>query len=565
MTTPPFTGVFFPDKPNRVITDLAIIVIIQIVFWIGILANAHLPGLYMDAVNPDYLAAIALNPGLTNPVWTLPTQWFPILGSLYHGVQNYYVALPVFSVLGPSVVSARAAHGLFGAAIAILFYLIVVRATASRTVGLLGSLVLVTDLAFQASFRTQFYIILSGVVWLFLCILLMSGSPRQHEPAVPNGLPYRRLSLAGMFFGLAFYSYFVFLFFLPALMLIAFQSRTKGRLVGLTWFITGLAVGSLPYFAGYASAALALQGLGPMLAWIRTTTHTLAPLSSDLGYLDAIRITFRHALLALNNGGNELMIFQKTLPVSGAAIKISLVLGLAVLGVARSLRTNPGGHGAILLPFYLILLPLIYLFVASLLGSRLWVHHFVVLVPIAYLIAFIAFGRTKRLEIPILRRAIPVQFIMITVALVLIALNINHQRVFSSHLEATGGVGKFSNAMTLLAETALSDPYETLHVFPDWGFSIPFALITANRVPYAVPDDPQDISRYVADYPNLKISFWHSDDIPRFMAELKESDPNRTNVLEIYYQRDRVPAFFSIRSSAPSTTPIDLQLLGTGK
>ena len=83
---------------NKLFNNLnkLVIAVIQFIFWAGILRYIDLPGLYHDVVNPDYIAAHSLNDQFNNPGGALASKWFPMLGNIYHGVQNYYVDLPIF-------------------------------------------------------------------------------------------------------------------------------------------------------------------------------------------------------------------------------------------------------------------------------------------------------------------------------------------------------------------------------------------------------------------------------------------------------------------------------------
>ena len=70
--------------------------LLLLIFSLGVLRNNHLPGLYFDAVNPDYLAAkiLAGNKYINHfPPW----DTFPILGNYYHGVM--ILTLPVFQTI----------------------------------------------------------------------------------------------------------------------------------------------------------------------------------------------------------------------------------------------------------------------------------------------------------------------------------------------------------------------------------------------------------------------------------------------------------------------------------
>ena len=70
--------------------------ILQLVYWIGILHAVELPGLYMDAVNPEYLAARTLNPEIKNPVFALPTAFFLFSEIYITGFRIIMLASPFF-------------------------------------------------------------------------------------------------------------------------------------------------------------------------------------------------------------------------------------------------------------------------------------------------------------------------------------------------------------------------------------------------------------------------------------------------------------------------------------
>src|SRR5436309_3021907 len=87
------------------------------------LQQIELPGVYMDAVNPDYLAVHLLNPKHADIVaWALRGNLMfggraPILITLYHGSQQVWLGLPFLWLFGTSVIGLRITHALFGLAV----------------------------------------------------------------------------------------------------------------------------------------------------------------------------------------------------------------------------------------------------------------------------------------------------------------------------------------------------------------------------------------------------------------------------------------------------------------
>src|SRR5437763_2902792 len=90
------------------------------IVWLAVATwHLELPGLYMDAVNPDYLAVRVLNPHHAEIVeWVLPGNYLlgrriPLLIALYHGSQTLWFGLQVYSLLGTTLDRLRLEHVLF--------------------------------------------------------------------------------------------------------------------------------------------------------------------------------------------------------------------------------------------------------------------------------------------------------------------------------------------------------------------------------------------------------------------------------------------------------------------
>lgn len=490
-------------------TDYALLALLMLVFWCGVLRQIDLPGLYMDSVFPDYLAARALNPGLKNPVWALPTATVPILGGLYHGVQNLYVGMVVFVLLGISVTSIRIAQALFGAAIVILLYLLTYRITGRRAAAFVGALLLATEIAFLASFRSQFYIILSAEAWLFASLVaLWRGGRIGHL-------------LSGVFFGLAIYGYFVLGFFLPAIAILIMNRKDRQPLL----WMAGIAAGLLPYVAGYASLVWALGGPSNALAWLNETVRTLAPFSSKLGLSESLTGVWDRSLLALTNAGNELMLFGEVLGGGWSRGKAFAFVAITLLAALACHRWRA---------LCVALLPLAYVAVAAFFGSRLWAHHFVVLVPLSYLVLAVAIGLLPLRKPAAIGIAIVAGFFVVG--------NLHQSNRFHERLNETGGARMASNALSQFAEEARRNR-DTLYVFPDWGFFTSFALLTENRIPYLLDASAITSARGTAE--RVVIAFWNDRDEEKYASLLMQAGARET-ATSVYRQRDGRPAFLVV-------------------
>src|SRR5256885_13811784 len=154
-----------------------IVFLVLAAFAAGVMLDIDLPGVYMDAVNPDYLVVPVLHPTRPIEASVLPGNYIahrlPILTSFYHGTEQVWLGLPFFALLGTSVVSLRLVHGLFGCAVLAGALWWMRRAGVKPAVIALAGIALAVDPAFVFAFRTQSYITLAPVAWLLLSLVAL--------------------------------------------------------------------------------------------------------------------------------------------------------------------------------------------------------------------------------------------------------------------------------------------------------------------------------------------------------------------------------------------------------
>ncbi|MCP3728753.1 glycosyltransferase family 39 protein [Paraburkholderia sp. CNPSo 3272] len=523
-------------------SDFYVLSILLAIFWVGVLRHIQVPGLYMDAVNPDYLAARTLEPEIHNPAWIIPTKWFPILGNLYHGVQTYYLAIPIDAVFGMNIVSVRLGQALFGAVIVALSFAIVIRITGNRLLAFVAAAGLATDIAFIASFRTQNYIILAGEVWLFFSILCLL------KPGLGRSTAWRPF-LSGVCFGLAAYGYFVFLFFGPAMLWLAGSTATGKSKRDLAIWIGGVVVGMLPYVAGYASLIVALGGVPNAIAWVQAALHNLSPFSSQLSIWGDVINAGRLSQYAMTNTSNELMLLGGGLHATWPNLRLAGMIVVLLCGLATALTFERASGASRQTSALLIALPIVYIFAASPLGTRLWAHHFSVLIPLGYLSGAIAANALMSRKNDGLQKLAKVTSkVVYAVGIVVLCLNVRQQNHFYSQLEETGGVGMATSALTSLANEARPLKTSVVYVFPDWGFFMSFALLTNNQVPYALELSPYVISQYRQTANEIRVAFWKEVDVQKYSALLSQYGIHNLQV-ETFRRNDGAPAFYLLRGS----------------
>ena len=537
--------------------DVVAVLVAQLIFWIGIMRYIELPGLFHDAINPDYIVARSLNDQLTNPGGPLPTQWFPLLGNLYHGVQNYYVGLPIYWFFGMNIVSARLAQALFGSAIVFLLYVVSVRLTRNRFISFVAAVGLASDIAFLASFRSQFYIILGGEAWLFAALSFL--------PLSSVSAKQLKLSciLAGICCGFAVYGYFVFLFFLPGFLWLILCQRDIDSWKAVKYWIVGIIIGSLPYVLGYVSLIFKFGRLKLALAWLKDAVFGMGILSAQQTLWEKFNYALSMIHLALSNNGNVAMIFSYSQSydelvgngfVGNAKLYLFYTaLALGVVFAVRSYKSQRVGINSI--GPQLVIFPLSYFFFAMLLGSRLWAHHFSVFVPLFYLLGAIVVNEIYQFIKPCLARVGSAQ-VEIPIGLViglLLFTNFHQQQVFFGHLDKTGGTGKATSALTQLAEEAMTMQGKEVYFFPEWGFFASFNLLTGNRIPYEIQLDSWNFQQHAQSSPVLHLLFWTASDTEKYVSILKHEGLIVPEAyLRTFYRRDGNPAFYMISASYPN-------------
>jgi hypothetical protein len=519
--------------------------LILLIFAAGVLKDIDTPGLYMDAINPEYLVAHTLRPELHNPEWVNPNLGIPILGNLYHGVQNYYLGLPFFGLVGTTLAAVRVFHGLFGAVILFLVFRILVRSAVPICAAGLATIALAVDPAFLISFRTQYVIILGGTAWALLSIYCITSN--HIDAGRQQGVLPRSLFLSGVFFGLSIYGYFVLGFLGPAMLwMVLTQTGTMRTRNKLGWWSGGVLTGLLTYVAGYLAWWVAMGNFRNFVHSIMGGVHSLQPLQPQ-SLISRITQICSFAQIAWSNHGAELLMMgervSSSILVNTKFLLLSLLVILGILGMAIRRRDRLGS--VLLAPAML----LSYCICATAFGSRLWAHHFGAVLPFVYLAA-----GTAWLGISILlnsasaernRRAAGAFGILI---ITIIMLSSIQQHKFFSRLAETGGTGKFTDALSLLADRAIRSPNTAVYVFPEWGFYMSFTFLTGNRIPYELSCDTTRVKEAIASGKMVVVSAWNPDGLSTYERELEQIGAHHF-VRETMVRRDGAPAFYLLHAS----------------
>ena len=234
------------------------LIIVISVFMCGNIAVLY-PGLYYDAVMPDYIAAIFSNPSeMNSAVGSFPSYLFyPKLGSLYHGTITAMVQTIVGVLLRTTnIVIYRNVNLLYLGIIFCIMYKIFYFLGIPKKIVLPILMLGIFNASTIFVTRTQYYVMLPGVVFLFLSVLFLLYELYNVKcwkifSSYNNSIIWCFFS--GISLGMAFYCYFCYLFFLPAFLLSIYKDVKSVSKKILMW-ILGFIGGSFFYFLGYFEA-----------------------------------------------------------------------------------------------------------------------------------------------------------------------------------------------------------------------------------------------------------------------------------------------------------------------
>jgi len=507
--------------------------IISLVFLTNTLRNLDDSGIYMDSVNPEYWIARTINPELANPLWIPPTVGPPALLTLYAGTFSYFFELPIIKILGFSTFSLRFAQSVIGIILLALVYKVICIATKRPIIGLVTTLLLAIEPAFFFSYRTQFQVMLAGLIWFFVSLILMykKSSSRWSLP----------LLFAGLFYGFAVYTYFIYLFFLPGILTLLYLDQRRNLQKMFQWLL-GLAIGLTPYLYGYISMFVAVGNVTETLNLIKGWLQMLQPTTGmNESFVTKIENSFAFSYQAISNIGNQWMLISDSMTPRSTDLKLLiLTLFLVILSAiftSKALKNNLKNDRNYLAILWILISS--YLFFAAIFGGRLGSHHFILIVPLLYIVLGVCVGYLT--DIFSLQRY---RFISLFLSATLIgSLSLMQGNFLFERLRVTGGVGLSTNALSNLAIDARQDPSNSIYIFPDWGFFMPFAFQTQNLVEYSLDSGLNNIERYLTEGRVAKVAFWSPESLNAYKDVLSASELKLTFKVIEYFRNDGVPAF----------------------
>jgi hypothetical protein len=466
-----------------------------VVLIVGLQWDYHLPGLYMDAANPDYLVPRMLGNSANTSIWVLPGNllWerFPILTSLYHGTGQAWLGLPIYGIFGTDIGVVRAMHGLCGVAVLLALAWWLNSISVNRMIAAMLLTALALDASYVFAWRTQYFINCTPLALVFLSLMALARarSSTTHSRAL--------IIASGSFIGLAMYGYFIYAFFVPAVALFVLLVRIMPTAVvsgyprQLFWWSVGLTIGLAPYLLGYGLMVNALGGLGEFLKFFDATQKSLGAMAASNSVVGRYESIWVYFMAVASHTGQSVYWVGSHLPMPNSTIKAIALLGAPVMlwifAEARGrstlwLRLSVGMGAS-------------YFLCASVFGARLAGHHYL---PVyVFLYAVFALSLTSVLgptsSERVSKRSLAQHISTYAACGLILAIgwvNLVGQTLSREHLVRTGGIALYSDASIAFARHIREKQKTDLYVFPDWGFFMPTVLLTNGAVSVVAGSDP---------------------------------------------------------------------------
>ena len=499
-----------------------------------------LPGIYMDAVNPDYLVTRWLNPNPEYiPAWIEPGNdiagHFPLLIGLHYGSMQLYLGAPFFWIFGMSVIGLRLTHAMFGLMVLAVWYALQRHVGLPRTWAVAFGIALAIDPSFIYAFRSQCYITMSPAALLMLGVMALFFAR-----ASVGRTRTIWLAACGLLTGLASWGYFIYAFFFPAIMIAAWllPSNSTDKLSRHSRVLVlgaGIALGVSPFVVGFSLMAQSLGGVENAIQYYLTVQPSLGIADASVAW--SARVVHQQEMLraVIGNTWHHAMMFASWTATPGAAWKYFLLIGLPViLWLLAEWRRCATPLLRIVLG-----LQLSFVFGALLFGTRISAHHYMPFVPLGYAGLAAAGGAFTHLQ-GHWRKLVNYSTAGIIVAL--LALNIVGNIREIEELRRTGGVGNFSDAISQLGVDLFEGDHNRLLVLPDWGLYMPTAFLTRATMEIVAHEDFEKAKARLCEGKDVVLALIEGDRAKRFEQWQTQLDWTRPQV-RVYRQRDTTVLF----------------------
>lgn len=514
------------------------ILCIFIATYITGMHDIELPGVYFDAVYPDYLAAVGAFPGINNFTQITQHVGLPLLGNFYHGTFSAAVQFIVLKCVGhASVYTLRLTNLFYIAIIGAILFAVSYKLSRKWVCSLLPAFICVTSQNALAHTRTQYFIMLPGVIFFLLSLSILFWNLLLNEETKQSWFV-----AAGIFQGLAFYVYFSFLLLVPASLILIFRHESVHKRRESTFcYIWSVVLGSILYFYGYLDSLLVnlfgfstiakillilgcvlitlvlcfpiLVVLNPRFKHYKRNIFIIYMVAALIGII-AICCTIIHyignekfiaikkmiAMSQNRNSGSRLLqywnllfqvltndcsqfvIFHEKLYDIGCGYVLicgCLSLVAFIIYSNKKLKHQQTSDEIEIVVLYDLCMYVVIFYITSLpIVMGMQPQHLIV---VYYIISLMSTMGLCYIVSIFFNKYIKMG-LLIGLLIVGVIINIKNDSVFFKELEKNGGQGSYSTAYNDFAKMAYEDENKDtiIYVFPQWNFYANFVYLTSN-------------------------------------------------------------------------------------
>lgn len=564
-------------------------VILAFFVFVPLIALGDNPGLYFDAINPDYVAVQLLHPH--NPYFVNWQFANPILFMMYCGSINVLMTLVDIILTGKtSVLQHHIESGVvIFLALIIMYKILKCHFGNQRRNKILIAMIGAMPCLISFSL-TQEFMFLPGTCFVLFSFLLYEKM--RGETVLKNSL----LLLAALFYilGWAFYTYFVFLFFFPSFLILAVVHKSKAFDRFVVFIVSSFSFlsGAVLYPIGYLQAFLQRENVGNLslpfgllvfliVYGLSVLLLVLALYKKNKTFLVAsvvavlIGIIFfilflykfypilRELTQALNVLGTNANLKTRLLKVfcftkavfSGTnsenlmygmvktkfqfvifyAFIIQNILYFIYLAITRRWKDS--------FSLRLILIVIVYCLCSLKFVTRMGAHHFV---PLVFLLFLLSAAEINEMA-PVIKTKKSV-FAAYVFAVFFLLANICDRYMVVNYTLYTGGQAEsflYSNQLNKLAYDAIDNVHngkKEIYIFPEWGFFTGFCYLTENHIPFWTDSSDGALEKFAGEGYDVVICSWRN---------IKEYENRLTNLgfdieTNPYFQNNGNVAFYKV-------------------
>ncbi len=556
---------------NQTVYNLACFILLSLLCLYVLAGITPCIGLYTDAVNPDYLATHFFNSG--NKLYSISniyTGKIPLLGQFYHGTFTAFISALVISITGTtSTFQLFFTNSLYGVFISLVLMNILKTLGVNKVYSFISAVILLLSPCFYSNFFTQYYMELPGILFIFLSISII----------IKTNLNLKHFFLVGLFVGFSIYTYFNFIFFIPAIVYGVLRQRSYiNYFKRLLILFIGISIPCSLYLLAYEHLFLTALHfddskvkfimLFTLLSIIcvsfllyKRNTRRYFLISSSI-YLSVLFIVF---FIISSNVFVQYKYLFDDLNVSGASVsfgeRLSLLVGFVVQALTKPpvdylILSHSTSTGMKVFPiftfisvslylilnykkkndssFFVILFLLIafftYILCAIPFASRLQGQHFIVLYLLMMTLLFVSvFSIYTQIGSPLFKKKFE-SILLTTYPVIVLLFLFNHSSIiFNLHNSPNDHNyinRKYSTSINILSNSALESQKQGIknyYIFPEWGIMEGFSFLTMSSVPHSnLLNGNKDVLNYIhskLNYP-IKVCFWDINNKDKYISDI---------------------------------------------